>query len=115
MMNRKRLSKLNIYLIAGQGVGGFVGGQLVDNNLLTLPQLFYASAGFSLCWSLICFVVYKAFCKKYENKLIDAKQKEEKRIATENARRDSISTISSGIELRQRSPSVNNDFEQTRL
>ena len=106
---------MNVYLIVGQGVGGFVGGQLVDNDLLTLPQLFYTSAGFSICWSLICFVVYKAFCKKYENKLIDAKHQEEKRIATENARRDTISTISSGIELRQRSQSVNNDFEQTRL
>ena len=77
--------------------------------------MFYASAGFSLCWALICFVVYKTFCKKYENKLIDAKQKEEKRIATENDRRDTITTISSGIDLRQRSSSVNNDFEQTRL
>ena len=101
----------------GQGVAGFVGGQLVDNNLLTLPQLFYASASFSIAWATVCYLIYKAFCKKYENKLIEAKEEEEKRIAEEKDLNDTISinTISSEFELRQRSPTVNPEVEQTRL
>ena len=75
------------------------------------------SAGFSLAWATICFLIYKVFCKKYENKLIQAKEEEEKRIQNENDKNDnhSINTTLSDFELRQRFPHVNQIAEQTRF
>ena len=64
----------------GTGVGGFVGGQLVDSAGFSLPLLFQVSAAFSVAWAILFYLIYKLFCKKYENKLIQAKEVEERQI-----------------------------------
>ena len=61
----------------GQGIGGFVGGQLVSNAGVSLPLLFQVMAGFSFAWTAIFYFIYKIFCHKYENQLIKAKEAEE--------------------------------------
>jgi hypothetical protein len=63
-------------LFSGQGIGGFVGGQLVDNLGVSLPLLFKIFSGF-LCGSSIClYFVYNVLCKKYEDQLIKHKEEE---------------------------------------
>ena len=64
----------------GAGVGGFVGGQLVDSAGFSLPLLFQVTAAFSVAWAILSYLIYKLFCKKYENKLIQAKDVEERQI-----------------------------------
>ena len=66
--------------LIGAGVGGFVGGQLVDSAGFSLPSLFQVTAAFSIAWAIISYFIYKLFCKKYENKLIQAKDVEERQI-----------------------------------
>ena len=96
--------------LIGTGVGGFVGGQLVDSAGFSLPMLFQASAGFSIAWAILFYLIYKLFCKKYENKLIEAKDVEERQIdntLTLDTKLDynlspNVILEKSGLELRKR-------------
>ena len=60
----------------GQGIGGFVGGQLVDRLGCSLPLLFNITAGFLFGWAVMLYLVYRFLCKKYEDKLIKQKEDE---------------------------------------
>lgn len=103
--------------ILGQGIGGFVGGQLVDNAGITLPQLFYISAAFSLAWLGISYVIYKLFCKKHEIALIKAKEEEERTLETEDQVNEDNSTNTEPVdfELRKRKFSDRQSKTKSRL
>ena len=79
-------------LFKGQGIGGFIGGQLIDNAGCSLPLLFNVTAGFLFGWALIFHFVYAIFCKKYEEKLIQ--QKEEEIYRLQKSKRQDESTLS---------------------
>ena len=57
-------------------MGGFIGGQLVDNAGMSLPILFETSAAVLLGWALIFGFMYALFCKKYEQRLVQQKERE---------------------------------------
>ena len=96
--------------LIGAGVGGFVGGQLVDSAGFSLPLLFQVTAAFSVAWAILSYLTYKLFCKKYENKLIQAKDVEERQIDntfTLDTKLDynlspNVILEKSGLELRKR-------------
>ena len=63
-------------LWTGQGIGGFVGGQLLSSAGFSLPLLFQVTAAFLIGWEIILYFIYKCFCKRYEEKLISSKEAE---------------------------------------
>ena len=65
-----------IYLIIGNGLGGFVGGQLVDNLGFSLPLLFKIASIFLFSCAIILYFVYNIWCKKYEHQLVKMKEEE---------------------------------------
>ena len=90
--------------ILGQGVGGFVGGQLVSNAGFSLPLLFQVTAGFCMAWTFIFYLIYKVFCSKYESQLIQAKVAEENnaKINSHSDARNVLTAAPSDMEIRQR-------------
>ena len=65
-----------IYSIIGNGLGGFVGGQLVDNLGCSLPLLFKIASIFLFSCAIILYFVYNIWCKKYEQQLVKMKEEE---------------------------------------
>ena len=96
------------FLFSGQGIGGFVGGQLVDNLGVSLPLLFKISSGFLGGFSIFLYFVYNVLCKKYEDQLI--KQKEEELLKLQmnvNNEVASLSNLESGHgDISKESPSI---------
>ena len=68
-------SLCNLLSILGAGIGGFIGGQIVDGLGLSLSTLFNITAVFLFAWAVTFYCIYRMFCKKFEEALI--KQKEE--------------------------------------
>ena len=49
---------------------------MVDNAGISLPILFETSAAVLLGWALIFGFIYALFCKKYEQRLVQQKERE---------------------------------------
>ena len=91
-------------MFKGQGIGGFIGGQLVDSAGISLPLLFKLTAGFLIVWTIIFYFVYTMLCQKYEERLIQQKEEEIYSLQVNKEQHGStLSTIDqSQTELRQR-------------
>ena len=70
------LIKYSNVLSTGNGIGGFVGGQLVDGLGISLPLLFKITAGFLVFCVVVLGGVYNVFCKKYEERLVEKKEED---------------------------------------
>ena len=63
-------------LSIGRGIGGFIGGQLLDNAGWSMALLFKVTAAVLFVSTLCLYFVYKIFCTKYEEQLIKLKEDE---------------------------------------
>ena len=86
-----------------------MGGLLVDYAGISLPSLFQISAIFSVVWTVIFYLIYKVFCKKHEDELIEAKKEEEQKLGNNDQKNDHdlSSNVPDEIELRQRKDVIN--------
>ena len=60
----------------GPGIGGFIGGQLIDHAGISLRLLFKMTSIFLFGSAIIFYFLYKIFCTKHEENLIKLKEKE---------------------------------------
>ena len=60
----------------GPGIGGFIGGQLIDHAGVSLRLLFKMTSIFLFCSAIIFYFLYKILCTKHEENLIKLKEKE---------------------------------------
>ena len=60
----------------GPGIGGFIGGQLIDHAGVSLRLLFKMTSIFLFGSAIIFYFLYKILCTKHEENLIKLKEKE---------------------------------------